>query len=221
SVNGNKKYLPATGFYPVQMFQPLEAVESYSTDFEEEFSDFVGADFYVSGQTGFSGNILHTAHPYPVSAFKNEKYNLITQLKYPVILQEGGKMRFDEVVLVEPGENNTDFSEELHWDFVAVEGSKDGGLTWSPFVPSYDSGIRDFWREAYLSGTVNNTSKTAGNESMFRENVIVLTENTGFFAGDTVLFRFRLASDYTMNGWGWAIDNIDIQANLEKEEEPV
>lgn len=221
SVNGNKKYLPATGFYPVQLFQPLDAVESYSTDFEEEFSDFVGADFYVSGQTGFSGNILHTAHPYPVSAFKNEKYNLIAQLKYPVILQEGGKMRFDEVVLVEPGENNTDFSEELHWDFVAVEGSKDGGLTWSPFVPSYDSGIRDFWREAYLGGTANNTSKTAGNESMFRENVIVLTENTGFFAGDTVLFRFRLASDYTMNGWGWAIDNIDIQANLEKEEEPV
>src|SRR5690606_16108448 len=135
--------------------------------------------------TGFSGNILHTAHPYSVSAFKNEKYNLITQLKYPVILQEGGKMRFDEVVLVEPGGYCTDFREGLHWDIVSVEGSKDGGLTWSPSVPASDSGFRDFWREAYVSGTVNNTSTTAANERVFRKNVIVLTENSGLFAGDT------------------------------------
>jgi hypothetical protein len=30
-------------------------------------------------------------------------------------------------------------------------------------------------------------------------------------AGDTVLFRFRLASDHSVNGWGWAIGNLDIQ----------
>jgi hypothetical protein len=58
---------------------------------------------------GFSDNILHTIHPYPVSALKDEKYNLIAQLKYPVILQEGGEMRFDEVVLVEPGEKGLTF----------------------------------------------------------------------------------------------------------------
>jgi hypothetical protein len=42
---------------------------------------------------------------------------------------------------------------------------------------------------------------------MFLTQHINLTENTHFEAGDTVLFRFRLASDKAVTGWGWAIDN--------------
>jgi hypothetical protein len=46
---------------------------------------------------------------------------------------------------------------------------------------------------------------------MFNEHVINLTNGENFAAGDTVLIRFRLASDQTINGWGWAIDNLKIQ----------
>jgi len=35
-----------------------------------------------------------------------------------------------------------------------------------------------------------------------------------FNGGDTVLIRFRLFSDPFANGWGWAIDNLEIQGNV-------
>ncbi len=46
---------------------------------------------------------------------------------------------------------------------------------------------------------------------MFVKRTINLTANTAIEAGDTLIFRFRLASDYSVNGWGWAIDNLEIQ----------
>ncbi|MBN1819623.1 MAG: T9SS type A sorting domain-containing protein, partial [Prolixibacteraceae bacterium] len=211
---GNKKHLPSSGFYSVCVFKPQTPVKSYSSDFESGSSDFVNSDFTVSRVVGFSGNVLHTIHPYPVSALKDEKHNLIAQLSHPVILQEGGEMHFDEVVLVEPGEKGTNFLESLFWDYVVVEGSKDNGTTWIPFSPGYDSGANEYWETSFLSSTVNNKSQAVGNENMFLKNRIRLTDNTGFFAGDTVLFRFRLASDNSLNGWGWAIDNLEIQTTL-------
>jgi hypothetical protein len=214
SAIGNKKYQPSAGFYSVSFFQSLESVHSYSSDFESGLTDFTVADFNISRMVGFSDNILHTLHPYPLSAVKDEKYNLIAQLKYPVILRDGGEMRFDEVVLVEPGEKETNFSEALFWDFVIVEGSKDMGSTWIPFSPGYDSGANEYWESAFVNSTVNNNSQAVGTQNMFLKNVINLTEDTGFSAGDTVLFRFRLASDNSMNGWGWAIDNLEIQTSL-------
>jgi len=212
SAIGNKKYQPSAGFYSVSIFQSLEPVKSYSSDFESGSSDFAVADFNISRMVGFSDNLLHTLHPYPLSAVKDENFNLIAQLKYPVILQEGGEMRFDEVVLVEPGEAGTDFSEDSFWDFVIAEGSKDKGSTWIPFSLGYDSGSNENWESAFLNSTVNNKSQAVGTQNMFLKNVIYLTEDTGFSEGDTVLFRFRLASDHSLNGWGWAIDNLKIQS---------
>ncbi len=214
SAAGNKKHLPSAGFYSVSFFQSFEPVKSLSSDFESGSSIFAVADFNISRIVGFSDNVLHTLHPYPVSALKDEKYNLIAQLKYPIILQEDGEMRFDEVVLVEPGEKGTEFSEDFFWDFVVVEGSKDKGSTWIPFLPGYDSGAHENWETAFVNSTVNNKSQAVGSQNMFLQNVIRLTENTGFYAGDTVLFRFRLASDNSLNGWGWAIDNLEIQTTL-------
>lgn len=54
-------------------------------------------------------------------------------------------------------------------------------------------------------------SAAVGHENMFWQQTIHLTEHPEFSAGDTVLFRFRLASDNSVNGWGWAIDNLKIQ----------
>ena len=46
---------------------------------------------------------------------------------------------------------------------------------------------------------------------MYKKHTINITEDTGFNEGDVVIFRFRLASDNSVNGWGWAIDNLEIQ----------
>ena len=211
SSRGNTRTLPSSGYYSVNVFQTETPVSSYVTDFEYSTADFSLADFSVSPVPGFSSTVLHTRHPYPVSAIENEKYNLIAQLKTPVILKEDGIMSFDEVVLVEPGQPQTTYFDEMFWDYVIVEGSKNGGKTWQPLTDGYDSGFDESWKNTFESSWINNTSSANGQETLFLKHSINLTENTGFNAGDTLIFRFRLASDKSVSGWGWAIDNLEIQ----------
>lgn len=211
SARKNKKYLPSNGYYEIQILETQDPVSNFSTDFNSFADDFTTSDFEITTPTGFSNGNLHTNHPYQESDIKDEKYNLIAQLNHPVILEEDGQMTFDEVVLVEPGELGTNFTDKLFWDFVIVEGSKDFGRTWHPFIEGYDSGINKTWETQFSNNLKSNVSSASGNESMFWENVIYLTDNDFFAAGDTVLFRFRLASDKSVTGWGWAIDNLKIQ----------
>ncbi|HKJ79517.1 MAG TPA: T9SS type A sorting domain-containing protein, partial [Prolixibacteraceae bacterium] len=217
----NTKTIPSTGYYSVQVFSSEEAVSGYYNDFENGISDFVLSDFSISKVPGFSNSVLHTRHPYSVSAIDNEKYNLIAQLRYPVIIQQNGIMEFDEVVLVEPGEPEAHFEDMLFWDFVIVEGSKDGGNSWFPVTDGYDSGAEFNWSETFNSAVNTNTSVAVGSEDLALKQTIYLTENSNISAGDTVLFRFRLASDNSVNGWGWAIDNLEIQSVQTGSEEMV
>jgi hypothetical protein len=80
-----------------------------------------------------------------------------------------------------------------------------------PLKNGYDSGDENSWRETFESSLTNNISNANANENMFLKHTINLTRNTAFSVGDTVLFRFRLASDHSGSGWGWAIDNLEIQ----------
>ena len=219
SSRGNTRTLPSSGYYSVNVFHTETPVNSYVTDFEYSASDFSLADFSVSPVPGFSSAVLHTRHPYPESAVENEKYNLVAQLKTPVILQENGKMTFDEVVLVEPGQPKTTYFDEMFWDYVIVEGSKNGGKTWKPLTDGYDSGYDDSWKNTFESSWINNTSSANGQETLFLKHSVNLTENTGFNAGDTLIFRFRLASDKSVSGWGWAIDNLEIQKGFTTDSE--
>jgi hypothetical protein len=211
STRNNKKYLPAKGFYEVHVFEAQTAATSFSTDFNSASNNFTTTDFNIATPTGFSNGNLHTNHPYQQSNVDNEKFNLIAQLNLPIILEENGLMTFDEVVLVEPGNPGANFTEKHFWDFVIVEGSKDNGKTWQPFIDGYDSGVNEEWESQFSNTLKSSTSSATGHENMFWENSINLTDNDFFLAGDTVLFRFRLASDKSVTGWGWAIDNLNIQ----------
>jgi hypothetical protein len=218
SFQKNKRSFPAIGFQEVQILFPHEPVLNYSTDFNMAFKDFLLAEFSITQMSGFSGSILHTKFPYPVSAVENEKYNLIAQLKFPVIIQQDGLFSFDEVVLVEPesvwvSQNELDF-----WDYVIVEASKDGGITWLPLSEKYDARHNHIWYTAFSKSFSGNTSTAMPHESMFVNHTINLTHNTGLEAGDTAVFRFRLASDSSVNGFGWAIGNLEIQG-IPKEHE--
>lgn len=211
SKNGNKIAVPATGYFSVNVFESVAPVSYYQTDFNSGSDDFLTADFEVSTPAGFSNGILSTSHPYPTSALENENYECVAQLKYPIVLQPDGQMTFSEIVLVEPGEPEASYTDNLFWDYVIVEGSKDNGKTWQPLTVGYDSQSNDNWYAAYTNTLKSTSSSATGNNDMFVEHTINLTENTGFYAGDTVLFRFRLSSDKSVNGWGWAIDNLEIQ----------
>lgn len=208
---GNKRYLPVKGYYRVDIFQSQKPLSGYYSDFDSNNDDFKISDFEMNTPLGFTSGNLHTVNPYPESTIENERYNLIAQLKYPIILEEGGVMSFDEVVLVEPGEDGARYTEESFWDFVIVEGSKNNGKSWLPITEGYDSSVDELWNSQFTGSLKSAVSMASGHETMFLNQTIYLTENPEFEAGDTVVFRFRLASDKAVTGWGWAIDNLSIQ----------
>ena len=186
-------------FFPVQ--------DGYSNTFEETNDDFTLDRFNISGQTGFSSGILHTVHPYPEgSALGTNEVNLTAKLNIPIrVAEEDAFIRFREVVIVETGEDGSEFGDEEFWDYVIVEGSLDGA-TWVPLLDGYDASANDTWEGLYL-GQGN------GSEQHFQPREINILDT--FNPGDVIQIRFRLFSDPFAAGWGWAIDNLYIQ------EEPV
>ncbi len=214
SKNSNQIIVPSNGYYLANVFESDEALTSYETDFNSFSEDFIGSDFTVSNIDGFSTGVLHTNHPYQQSEIENEKYDLITQLRHPIIIEDDGKMSFKEVVLVEPGEPQTKYTDLLFWDYVIIEASKDNGKTWLPLTEGYDSNRDERWYSSFVNSLKSSSSTTSGDESLFALHSIYLTENTGLQAGDIVLIRFRLSSDKSVNGWGWAIDDLKIQSKL-------
>ena len=207
----NKKYLPSDGYYNLEVVENYEPVTSYSSDFETSLNDFANSDFEISVPVGFSNGALHTLTPYTESQVAGEKQNSIAQLKYPVILSDNSTLSFDEIVLVEPGEIGSVYTDANFWDFVIVEASKDFGKSWKPLTNGYDSGLNDVWTSKFTSNLKSNFSYASGSEDMYINHLINFTDNENFAAGDTVLIRFRLSTDNSVNGWGWAIDNLEIQ----------
>jgi hypothetical protein len=212
SSNRNVRREPRRGTFSFTIEKLWEPVTSYINTFETDTNDFTLHDFDIYTAEGFLNNALHSPHPYPSPNEDNEEFNFITHLKYPVIINEDAGMSFDEIVLVEPGAERTQFGDFEFWDYVIVEGSTDKGISWLPIADGYDSREHKVWRENYESSIAEMNSTTAGNPEWFINRRINMTENGNFTAGDTILIRFRLFSDPYAHGWGWAIDNLVIQA---------
>ncbi len=204
----NKRSFPNIGFQQIKIYSPDNSLPGYQTDFSNAANDFVLSDFQISSVSNMAGTWLHTQNPYPVSSVKQEHYNMTATLKHPVIIQPNGTMSFDEIVLTEPG------SREKYprlYDYVVVEASKDGGYSWNPITKYYDAGENDTWYSAFGNNFSNLTSAAKPHKNMLKSHTINLTRNTGLTAGDTVLFRFRMSSDNSVNGYGWVIGNLEIQ----------
>jgi hypothetical protein len=110
-------------------------------------------------------------------------------------------LSFDEVALVEPGEPGVPWPDAFFYDYVVVEGSKDG-CTWTAFQDGWDCRAYPEWETAYANNTPS--------PSLFRRRNINM--RNAFATDDTILVRFRLFADAGANGWGWIIDNLDIQS---------
>jgi hypothetical protein len=211
SVAQNLTSVPFKDKFTFKIEKLFSPVYNYFNNFNSENFDFVLSDFDVFTETGFIDGALHSPHPYPATEESNTDLNFITILKHPIILGKSGQLSFDEIVLVEPGTSGTTFGDFEFWDYVIVEASNDLGKTWYPLADGYDSRSNFNWNESFNEGITDQDSNTKGTPDMFVKRTINLLSNEYFKTGDTLLIRFRLYSDPFAFGWGWAIDNIQIE----------
>ena len=176
-----------------------EPVLAYINNFNTATNDFAGSGFVVTTPVGFSDPAIHSNHPY--SDNTNSVYNLLVPI---IVASSNATMAYNDIALVEPGDPGSVYGDGNFWDYVIVEGTKDG-VNWLPLVDGYDARKDTAWLSLFNSGGNGDSSK-------FRAQSINLL-NT-FSAGDTILIRFRLYADGSTHGWGWAIDDLVIQADF-------
>ena len=222
--------LPASGFYEFKVLGILASTKSYVTNFDQQ----PAADFYLKGfsfsqPTGFSSPSLSSDHPYADGIEESydggggsDKFtnNDAVLLKPIIIRSDTAKIYFDEVVLVEPGDKGEAFLNadgtvnRSFFDYVIVQGSNDLGKTWSNFTNGWDSNAYSIWQNAWNSKTDKDGNSTAsGSPSLLKKREIDMLASGTFKAGDQVIIRFRLHADVGAHGWGWWIDNLNIQGS--------
>jgi hypothetical protein len=214
SVAGHITYGPSsTTYYEVNVEGLGETRDTYFNDFNDlSGADFFGNGFAVSKPEGFDDGAIHSDHPYAEGGADAAHVDLIYNLTIPVrIAAENAVMKIDEIVLVEPGTDGVPWPAADFFDYVVVEGSKDGGVTWVALADGYDSREHNEWLSRWNSSSSGNNSTGKGDPSLYREHVFNLLDK--FEVGNEVAFRFRLFSDPFSSGWGWSIDNLRIQVD--------
>jgi hypothetical protein len=214
SSNSNQMILPNTDFFEIIVEGLGQPVNSYENDFNAPTTDFFGNGFTIATPSGFLDGAIHSEHPYINGlGFTDDQRELIYQLKSPIIVNENDALIvFDEIALVEPGRTGSVFGDANFYDYVVVEGSKDGGETWTPFIDGYDARAYSDWLARYNSAITGGNSTAVGIPSLFKNRVIDMLDE--FDPGDAVAIRFRFFIDISSSGWGWTIDNLKIQTDI-------
>lgn len=176
----------------------LDPVNSYVNNFSARFDDFEGQGMSVT-RGDLDNNSIQTSHPYP------ENTQLIYQLKYPIIVSDNHShafIKYDDIAFIEEGEVGAKFQDPEFYDYVTIEASKDG-ITWTPLTAGYDFNYDQDWASSGKS------YESIPNHGDYSHHYIDLHEF--FNPKDVILIRFRLLSDEYTTGWGWSIDNLQIQ----------
>lgn len=175
-----------------------EAQIAYVSDFDEGANDFARLDFNIYQEAGFDSKALHSRHPY-LGFYQT----YLAVLNIPIIVSSAYPLiSYDEIAMIEPGEEGTVFGDDRFWDYAAVEGTRDLGQSWQ-VIEAYDSRWSNDWVNNYVSGGGPVDPALMKTHTMDLASV--------FNPGDTVFLRFRLQSDPYTEGWGWMIDNLSIQ----------
>jgi photosystem II stability/assembly factor-like uncharacterized protein len=175
------------------------AQNSYVNNFNSLQGDFTGTGFEIKLQSGFESAAIHSIHPY------SDNTNNTFILTVPIIVASSNAfLSYKDVAIIEPGDPGSVFGDENFWDFVIVEGTKDG-MNWIPLADGYDCRHDPKWLSTF-------NASTSGNSTMFRSHEINLLST--FNADDQIFIRFRLFADAYVTGWGWAIDDLEIQGRL-------
>lgn len=213
SLQHNVAYSPAQGFYHI----PVEDVSlpqvAYHNNFNTPTSDFLLDGFSITQPSGFYTPALHSLHPYKSPEKDNAHFDYYALLKVPVIIDSTTAfIRFDEIALVEPGITGAPFGSVDFFDYVAVEGSKDMGTSWQYLADGWDANAYPDWLARWNSKIDNKGNSLATTDmQLYKKRNINMLSNGNFSPGDTILVRFRLYSDPYAWGWGWVIDNLNIQ----------
>lgn len=175
------------------------AQNSYVNNFNSLSSQFIGTGYQINIQAGFANAAIHSSHPY------SDNTNYTYTLTVPIIVASSGAyLSYKDIAIVEPGDPGSVFGDDNFWDYVIVEGTKDG-INWIPLEDGYDCRFDVAWLNAY-------TSSNSVSESLFRNHEINLLNK--FNSGDQIMIRFRLFADGFVTGWGWVIDDLEIQGRL-------
>ena len=170
-------------------------VDGIVENFDVGSSDFEG-DFLISLEEGFGSKTMHTEHEY------TNKRQYISLLNRPIEVYDDSRLTYRDVALIEPGEPGKFYPDFQMWDYVTVEGSRDGE-TWDILIEPYDCRANSVWQNAY-------NANTPGDSSMFVSHEINLSE---FYSpGEKIYLRFRLFADDYTTGWGWAIDDVQVSS---------
>ncbi|UFH55177.1 T9SS type A sorting domain-containing protein [Spirosoma sp. KNUC1025] len=219
----NQTTSPATGSYQLSVVAQLPVRDQYVNSFNEASTanDFVGRGFSIATPTNFGDPAIHSEHPYQNGTDFRFQGNYDYTLLAPIRIKnnpDSAVIRYDEVVLVEPAYPGSHFGDPNFYDYVILEGSRDNGHTWLPIRDGYDSYDINDWQSYYQSSLTNGlyteqNSTAVGHPALFRHrDVPILRPGGAFQAGEQILIRFRLFADQLAHGWGWAIDNLRIQA---------
>jgi hypothetical protein len=217
----NKRMLPSSGWYTIKIESVNPVAYSYSTDFSAVSGDFFNDGFTISKPAGFSSWGLNTPHPYVSPELNGDSIGYTATLRTPIKFEANGMMiSFREVVMVEPGENGSVFGSTDFYDYVITEGSKDFGKSWFPLADGYDSRYYTPWLTGYNSSfDSQQNSNFVPDESLLLKHYFFPKTSSYISAGDTLMVRFRLFSDPYTNGWGWIIQNLNIEAMIDNTEE--
>jgi hypothetical protein len=199
----------------------------------QNFDTTPSADFFLKGfnltqAAGFSSGALHSVHPYAdgieesydglggTDKYTNSDAILLKPIK---ISADNPKITFDEIVLVEPGETGAAFLNadgtvnRSFFDYVIVQGSNDQGKTWYNFANGWDSNLNSAWLSKWNSASDTDGNSTAtATSTLVKSHEIDMLASGKFSVNDQVIIRFRLHADVGAHGWGWAVDNLKIQA---------
>lgn len=207
----NITYLPSTGYNELLVANMPEFIQSYDTDFEKGLNEFELDGFEFSKPQGFSGFSLNSKHPYK-NGGEDTFIDFTAELVYPIKIEETYHfIQFDEIALIEPGEDGTVFNDDDFYDYVVVEACKVGSSTWIPLEDGWDCRLHNDWENAYNQSMNYNNFDILYSLDLYKHHLIDLTASGDFVPGDVVKIRFRLNSDPFEVGWGWSIDNLQIQ----------
>ncbi|MFM8913904.1 MAG: T9SS type A sorting domain-containing protein, partial [Flammeovirgaceae bacterium] len=151
---------------------------------------------------------INTSHPYLNGFGLNNNSNYSYTMIKPITVSGNNPNIFLTEVLI------AEYAGSGVKDFAVIEGSKDNGINWLPITETYSSNVYNEWRQAF-------DAKANPNSTLLKNRLFSITGNGNFKAGDNILIRFRLFADAVNNGWGWAIDNLNIQTPITELEKRV
>jgi hypothetical protein len=199
ATNSNTSFLPETGFFEIPVATLGEVRSMYINDFDDLSNDFISTNYSVIQETGFINGALHSWHPHPNAPTGTALMTAL--LKYPIELSGSRSwMSFNEIGLV-----------DAISDRLSVEVSKDNGLTWVAVTNSYGSSDDANWTTTFFPKDAVGNSTGIGNPNLYRNRLIDLQNPSEISSGDVVLIRFKMNMNDLKYGWGWAIDDLEIQ----------